>query len=733
MRCAMALAKASPGEPTLGRCRALLPEDRGLWLGEQAAALRELGWTRQAQKAELVQIHGLMLERDDVEIAVPPPDPADVDLTIFRLRTLGQRALLQRQYQLALQYFDDALQQSVALGSTIRIDAAVDRRAQALARLGRFREAEALYDEKRQPTDACDHAKLENNHVWLRLLEMYQGERSPDEVGAILDRVAVARELANASTKECGVRADIELHEAFGQYFRGDLVHSSEALELARTFGGSTETRRWMEVLTAELQVARGELPQAEATWGRLEEAATENRDLEFLWRAAMARASLAWRQGRRDLAQEHVVRADAAFTQLAEGITLVDRLDAFLVLGHRGAGAEVARRVEAGDLRGALAVSRLHRRRAAARYWAPAELARVNERAAALLAERQRQVGLLAGAPEEDRRRALAAISQLDLAVQVLAFEVADRLGAADSLRSPASDEVILHVAPWEQDGALRWIVLLDTTTDVVASAPFAALPDPASALAEALRPHANLLRSRARLTLILPALFDAVDLAWMDVGFGPLLEHMTVAWSSDLRQTGSVGLPTSLALVNNPAGDPALRGAPKRGEDLLGVSGLPSVPVDPRDAESPLGLRAILERPEVDALHLVSHARFDLEPLQSAVLVRHGHLTARDVMSSARVPRFVTLAACESAATEGVLGGLGLSAAFVLAGADGVVGSHRQVNSEVAYDFYELLYGFWREKSDVREAFRKASVELKRKSPQRDVGTFRLLLAGG
>ncbi len=126
---------------------------------------------------------------------------------------------------------------------------------------------------------------------------------------------------------------------------------------------------------------------------------------------------------------------------------------------------------------------------------------------------------------------------------------------------------------------------------------------------------------------------------------------------------------------------------------------------------------LEALRERaPAAALLHLAGHAQFRADsPLYSALLLHGSRLTAAEVERLRLRARLVVLSACETAL--GDTGGagdasIGLVRAFLMAGAERVLGSLWAVDDAATADFMRSFYGHWRGGARPARALRLAQL---------------------
>jgi CHAT domain-containing protein len=137
---------------------------------------------------------------------------------------------------------------------------------------------------------------------------------------------------------------------------------------------------------------------------------------------------------------------------------------------------------------------------------------------------------------------------------------------------------------------------------------------------------------------------------------------------------------------------------------------------------------------------LHFAGHARSGgLDGLDGALGLSHGQrLSAGDVLASERVPEFVVLSACTSSVSVQPGGGLSIGQAFLMAGAQTVVGPSRAISDDLAGRFADALYDHLlassselpRDNQAWAAAVREAGLQLARADPAADWASIRLLL---
>jgi len=141
----------------------------------------------------------------------------------------------------------------------------------------------------------------------------------------------------------------------------------------------------------------------------------------------------------------------------------------------------------------------------------------------------------------------------------------------------------------------------------------------------------------------------------------------------------------------------------------------------------------RAFHESRAADILHYHGHAVYDkFDPLQSALVLSDNRVTAREIISTPLGLKLVTLIACDSATQKIHLGDepSGLLPAFLVAGADAIVGTLWPLWDEVgggfAEVFYEIIAGklATREQAshlliDLAQSYRESVLTIRKKRP--------------
>jgi CHAT domain-containing protein len=135
-----------------------------------------------------------------------------------------------------------------------------------------------------------------------------------------------------------------------------------------------------------------------------------------------------------------------------------------------------------------------------------------------------------------------------------------------------------------------------------------------------------------------------------------------------------------------------------------------------------------------ETDIIHYHGHAAYDnVDPLQSALILSDGKLTAREIMSIPLRAALITLVACESAAQDIRVGDepTGILPSLVIAGANAVVGTLWPLWDTTGGKFADTFYGTVSNKTktddvqelaltDLAEAFRESVCQIRKERPE-------------
>jgi hypothetical protein len=233
------------------------------------------------------------------------------------------------------------------------------------------------------------------------------------------------------------------------------------------------------------------------------------------------------------------------------------------------------------------------------------------------------------------------------------------------------------------------------------------------------------------SRLTVRRLGPLDEVDFHALPFRGRPLVAGRPVTYGLDVSLRLQVGssAPRRALLVADPTGN--LPGARQEAE-LLSL-GLRRAGILPLSLSGLDATRAsvIARLQEVELFHYAGHGRYaGIEGLASELpLSDGGSLSLGDILALGRVPGRVVLLGCETAGAPGrAAPGLGVGAAFVLAGSREVVASVRTVGDASALALARELDESSTE--PLGELLRRAQLSLRARNPEVDWSAFRVFV---
>ncbi|MFI5301982.1 MAG: CHAT domain-containing protein, partial [Polyangiales bacterium] len=536
---------------------------------------------------------------------------------------------------------------------------------------------------------------------------------------------------------------------------RGDVATARARLELARKVVATPDSMLRFDLLERDGQVALAakDGDAALAAYDRLRALGAAAGWISMEWRAAWGRAESLRLLGKpadalsASIEGEALVERDLRWIPAGEGRTSFldarsstarQQVELLLAAGRDADALAVARRARARSMRTLERADRIATLTTAERaIWDEAISARWRVRDAMDVEARddwQRAAMDLGQALSTRRTREAAADDALDAATAGLAKLT---LGAgADAYPMPPVGVVELLYVP-TRDG---WIGFASShgSLETRRLGPIDATAPAATLATQLLVPFADRINDAARLWILPMGPLRAVDFHALPWSGAPLLAKTIVEYPldvSDVRASEDAAL--GPALIVGDANDdlPAARVEATDVADKLARS--PAAHV-----ERLIGSQATRRAVEAglvsaDLFHYAGHGIFSgADGWQSALTLADATaLSVGDILALTRVPRWVVLSGCETARSEAhaTADGLGLAQAFVLAGARGVVASTRPVDDRLAADVMRALYAdLTRDHDrapDLGAALRRVVLEIASRTPDRDVGAFRVL----
>jgi cellulose synthase operon protein C len=631
--------------------------------------------------------------------------------------------------------------------------------ARLLQDLGRSQDAARLFVRLREdphPEGPCDMGELLTNVAWTRLLEREAGGEAGDPTPELREAQAIFENEKNRCRPESRLNGHLNLALAHQQ--AGRWRESREALEQARPLlsKANLRDRLWSLDLEAREAIAERRPERALRLYDELAEMAVASQSFEERFRAAFGRARARLVLGQRPAALAALAEADRRIDEQSRQVpvnegrdTLVAQrevatrlyLDLLLQDGQRPLAFALARRARSRLLRQLAIRDRLaqlapeERRRwdrALSRYW---ELRHAADREGAedwkLPADQKRRA-------RERRGLALAqAQKDLDGALADLDAPVSprDREGA---LAPPGPGEVILIFHPLPRG----WVGFAAHQEGVEVSRFDLSSPpptDPEALSRLLLAPFRGALRHAERIRVLPYGPLRSVDFHTLPLDGEPLLARHLVIYSLDLPFRGAPSLPARpvALLVANPRSD--LGYLPAAQEEAAAVaaavgawrSGWTLKRLDGPAASSAAVSEAL---PGAELFHFAGHGSFaGFAGWDSELpLADRSRLTLGDVLTLRRVPRWVVLSACDAgrSSQEAPGEGIGLAQAFLLAGSQAVIAATRPVADSATRDLLGDLYRSWQPGTDLALQLQRAELACRRRDPQADCASFRLLV---
>jgi tetratricopeptide (TPR) repeat protein len=598
--------------------------------------------------------------------------------------------------------FERATRLAWLVGDEDQHASALVMQAITLARLGRFEEAEGLAVEIENraaevvdPTLALD---IRSTVAWIAVLRREDEPSLPDPTPALREMIAAYAARGN-SHNLANRRLELALTAV------QNLDPKGAAAELAAIDRSKLEPDLlvWFELASARIVSLRGEFAEAERHLDRAELLAELNQDRELDWRVAIARGELERARGRSDAALERFSEASKLADELAMSVAGDAGRSRFVTSHGRADVALVELQLEQGDNRAALCTAMAARARHLRGLWSRLRpplsgaserryrdlLSQHRERKQAI-AEQLESSWTLSDAELELLREQLQAESVRADQLLAEATELLERgtpTWSCERMLPVRPGEAVLTMTPTSDRGI--WTAMFavqDSAGELLIEIKQVATVDGVEAAAEAILDAFARDFALARTVRVIPVgAFVGVEFhrLWLARGHhGPMIIY-------------SLGLGAV-------AGDPRERSAAV----VAGSSNLAAVSREATTVAERLRERgwAVDERWRWDAeqqpslLHYAGHG-FDGDGLGwgSAIeLPGIGRVSAAQVVAGQRAPELVVLGACGAgrATSDSIDGGMNITAAFLLAGAQLVISPSHDVDDDAAYELALRLY---------------------------------------
>jgi hypothetical protein len=503
----------------------------------------------------------------------------------------------------------------------------------------------------------------------------------------------------------------------------------------------------WRTILDAELALEAGDFAKAMTEFGHLAEFGETMLRLPMQWRAMEGLARVHAARDQWSLAIEHFRRAEQTLAASEQEISVDNGLLGFTSGKSRSAQGLVSALVHEGQVREALAVARVARRRALSAA-DTAESRQVTGRQDAGGKPPHGKVELSEGSGFEQEVRARYVVSREALGQGVRRLRVAPLTEVASieqeivqqresqraaleqllelhrgqrrdsypaALRAPDPEEVLLL---WFEadDGWHGFAQSRDELVHVTAHEPGAKdWLAPLRSLADVSARGAKLVRTpeNQRLTILGFGRFQSESVHLLPFGGAPLFEQFDVAYGLDLapREVKPVAEHRVLLAADSRGDLPLASAEAGRLERLYAARGAEVVSL------IGVGLRADAFRHAVEAatvLHFAGHGQLaGTEGWDSWLeLAEDTRFTAGDILALPSVPALVVLNACGAAANRDLAKGpgLGLAHAWILAGTETVVAPTEPVPDREAYRFAQAFAQSFIETGSSAQAYRVA-----------------------
>jgi hypothetical protein len=655
----------------------------------------------------------------------------------------------------ALRFFDDAMERARRLGFEDLAQTTALEVAQVYQQLGKWDEMfESL--QAAGPGEGsnmgCQQADWLTSQSWALLMAGdAQGGRTDAVVYAKSARALLveALDLYDRDCPDSPNRDSALLNIVLDDLQRHDAVAARVHMNQVRmsSIERSLPIALWWHELRGRIALAEDRPSEALGSFATLERLAAASAVQESRWRGALGRARAQRALGRFNQASAAFADAERVLDETHALVSASNGRSSLLSLRETSAREWVEMLVDIGRTREAFAVVRRTRRRLLSWAGLPSRVASLkgHERVAwdkAMETYRRERTDLdamaagdwalaprdLATVTRERRPRVERMLAALDEALSVL--------GARDAAFNLRTEEA--RVEPGElwlvyfpiRDG---WLAFGETTAGLrVRKVGSVAMTDRAEVLgASLLEPFLPQIEGAQRIFIVPWDGLSSVDFHALPVGprGKTLVERAAVAYSmswSPSARTGGGGL---ALVVGDSQGDLPLSAAEgSRVADLLRSK---QETVFLRGAEA---TRArIVEALALSVFfHYAGHAVVEgTGGWQSALPLAEGdRLEIGDILSLARVPDEVVLSGCDTGrrGQDGLGEGIGLSQAFLIAGASSVVATNRPVRDEDARLLLEAFYRF-RTNAEPPEALRRAQMDVREMRKKADWAAVRVL----
>lgn len=570
--------------------------------------------------------------------------------------------------------------------------------AVVLQQLGRAKDSELVLKRLRGVTAGgpCVRARRLNNAAWTSLLAAEAAVQAP----SLAAQATLEQAVTLYDTPQCRARPGrrtAQLHLAMSSVLGGRFEQAQAILRLIPVDDGRLDARLWRLELEARAELGLGHPRVARL---RLQEALTRlpNGELpDAEWRLQLWRARALQTEGMLDEALEAYARADALLDEGTLRIPFGEGRAPFALARRRGTMEWAELLLAQGDAKTAACVVRRGRSRSIARAAQQARLQSLEPRARAVW---EAQIGALRRLRSESEQ---AAQSAWGLAAEELeAFKAgqANRQAAAAAHLSKALTVVEAQAPAWSCDPSparVKGEVTLVFTIGshgplgfaIAGARTLAHRYEAEPSAGQWLAPFDDVLSSATRVLLVVePSPSFARPHAWPWRGRA-LNAQRPVAFALDLPGLHTTS--TARADVALVVADPERNLAGARAEAAAVTDSLSEAGWQVEHLQGsmavPQAVRDGLKRASL--LHFSGHGRRTKGATWGDRLGLHrGSLSSQDILSAEGVPGSVVLTGCQTASESGrgEIERVGLAQAFLLSGAQQVLGATSDVADEIA-----------------------------------------------
>jgi tetratricopeptide (TPR) repeat protein len=630
----------------------------------------------------------------------------------------------------------------------------VERRRRAVAltlglrlqELGRYADSIETFRALLASPDAapCEKADLLNDVGWSAVQAREvdpHGAEGVDATGALLQ----SRDLYRAACPDPNRLASTLENLALAELEQGRLAEARSDLAQARAAGRDppvTSVTFWHH-LAGRIALEQAHPEAALEAFAHEDDIASALGSVQDRLRATEGEAAALALLGRRAQALQMLEASDALLDTLSATVPLGEGVDAFVRTRERTALRHVEMLVQMGRDAQALQTARRWRTRALDGLRVAAALEQLDPEARGrwqdavgryralrdgMEAESANDWELPADRLAAARARRDEGLAQartlIDDALSVLPR--AHEVETSDAPPAPGELELLWLPAPSAWLGfarthdrlAIRRLDAWDVTSN------------PLEAARVLLEPFDTEIAAAERVRLMPVGAARELDLHALPWRGRPLIDHVVVEYALGLgSRASSLPATRSALLVADPGGDlPAARSEADSVAHALTAGGWHVRDLRGAAADGQI-VRGELAR--VALLHYAGHATFGgLDGSGSALSLAHGsRLTPADVLALPRVPPIVSLFGCDTAheSVTGRIEALGLTSAFLVAGARAVVATSRAVDDGLARDVAARFSKELGASGDAAAALQRAVVALRDERPSEDWAAFR------